>query len=64
MNPLPPGLQDHVESICARGCNHVREVIRRLETDQPPPELAGLDTASRRLVLAELRAIMAVYDER
>ncbi len=62
MNVLPPELQAHVEAICAEGCNHVREVIRRLEADSPPAELRKLDPDARQCILRELRAIMAVYD--
>ncbi len=64
MNALPPGLQSCVEAICAEGCTHVREVIRRLHENRPPAELARLDAESRRLVRQELEAIMAVYDAR
>jgi len=64
MNPLPPGLQSCVETICARGCTHVREVIRHLEARQTPPELRSLNPDERETVLRELKAIMAVYDAR
>ena len=62
MNALPPELQAHVEAICAGGCNHVREIIRRLEADSPPTELHKLDPDARQRILRELQAIMAVYD--
>ena len=62
MIDLSPVLQTPVEAICARGCTHVREVIRELEADRPPRELALLDADQRRRILQELQAIMAVYD--
>jgi len=62
MNALSPELQAQVEAICAEGCNHVRDVIRRLEAGNPPPELRMLDADARRCILLELQAIMAVYD--
>jgi len=64
MNALPPELQAHVEAICAEGCSHVRDVIRRLQADRPPAELDRLAPAARQRILRELQAIMAVYDAR
>jgi len=52
-----------IEEICAHGCIRVNEVIIELEQGQyvgPVQELSDEETAS---VLAELKAIMAVYDK-
>ncbi len=52
-----------VEILCQKGCRSVREDIQRLERGEDLPELAGLDDLSRRLVMVELREIMAVYGD-
>lgn len=62
MTSLPAGLQDLVEAVCSEGCNHVRSIIRQFEDGRDPEELRHLTPDERRLVLQELRAIMAVYD--
>jgi len=53
-----------VEAVCQCGCEAVRAVIAALEADQPVSQVQGLDPHERRLVLDELKAVMAVYDER
>ncbi|MCO5763310.1 MAG: hypothetical protein EP309_08835 [Gammaproteobacteria bacterium] len=55
-------LQGIVEAICAKGCRRVWRDIAALEAGNPPIEAQGLSRADRDRLLAELKAIMAVYD--
>ena len=57
-----PTLQGIVEAICAKGCRQVWLDMAALEGDELPAEAIGLSRAERDQVLAELKAIMAVYD--
>ena len=52
-----------VEALCLKGCRSVYETIARLECGETLSETLGLSHAECRLVLAELKAIMAVYGE-
>lgn len=64
MSPsLNPRLECRIEAICEKGCRAVRADIQVLEQGEPTPETADLDAAERAWVLAELRAIMAVYGD-
>lgn len=56
------GIQQCVEAVCQLGCDSVRRTIAALEAGQPVAQVAGLDAEQRRRVLAELKAVMAVYD--
>jgi len=58
---LPAHVGAIVETICELGCERVNEIIDDLESGNPVKETSGLDSGERRLVLLELRAIMAVY---
>lgn len=51
-----------IEAVCQLGCDSVRSVITELEAGRPVAATARLDAGQRRRVLAELKAIMAVYD--
>lgn len=51
-----------LERICRRGCRSVTGLIAEMEAGGVPAELADLGRAERDAVLAELKAIMAVYD--
>lgn len=53
-----------VEALCECGCDAVRETIVALEQGVPVAAVTSLDDKQRRLVLAELKAIMAVYDRK
>lgn len=53
-----------VETLCQEGCNDVRQAIAQLEAGQSLPQLQGLSATEQQAVLAELKAIMAVYDRR
>jgi hypothetical protein len=55
-------VHDVLEAVCRRGCRYVLRVIAALERNDIPKDLSGLDLDRRRQVLAELQAIMAVYD--
>lgn len=59
-----PQIAQCVEQLCQCGCSDVRNTIARLEAGQVVAEVKGLTAEERRLVLEELKAIMAVYDER
>lgn len=51
-----------VELLCQEGCNDVRATIVRIESGIEVPLMAGMPTEEVEAVLAELKAIMAVYD--
>ena len=53
-----------VEALCASGCYTVRATIESLELELPLTETRDLDEQEVKTVLLELKAIMAVYDER
>ena len=52
-----------VENLCARGCREVTVIIERLDHGDPVEGTEMLSREERKAVLAELRAIMAVYDK-
>jgi len=51
-----------VETLCHQGCSMVYRRISALQQDKEFPEVADLSTAERLSVLAELVAIMDIYD--
>ena len=51
-----------VEALCQCGCDAVRATITAMETGHEVAQTVGLSDQQRQKVLAELRAIMAVYD--
>lgn len=51
-----------VESLCHQGCSMVYRYISALQRDEEFPEVASLSRAERQSVLAELVAIMDIYD--
>ncbi len=51
-----------IETLCARGCNAVRDTITALESGAAPGITGELNDEEREAVLRELKAIMAVYD--
>lgn len=53
----------YVEAICEKGCQSVREDMRLLSQGVVLPELKDLDEMARKMVLKELRSIMAVYGD-
>ncbi|MGB5276753.1 MAG: hypothetical protein WBO16_10160 [Gammaproteobacteria bacterium] len=63
MNPQHPAhLQSIIESVCELGCDRVLEIIQSLESGEFVLETAELDKSQQLEVLAELKAIMSVYD--
>jgi hypothetical protein len=51
-----------VEALCASGCDAVRATIESLELNLPLNETRDLDADEVKIVLHELKSIMAVYD--
>ncbi|HBG95951.1 MAG TPA: hypothetical protein DDY14_11705 [Chromatiaceae bacterium] len=56
-----PILEARLEAICARGCKRVGDDIAALERGHQLAETEGLNARERAWLLAELKAIMAVY---
>lgn len=56
-------LQHIIEQLCVTGCERVNEVIKRLEQHESVEETQQLSTQEIRIVLQELKAIMAVYEQ-
>jgi hypothetical protein len=52
-----------VEALCHKGCKSVWRDIAALEDGLDLPETRELSPPERRAVLAELKAIMAVYGQ-
>jgi hypothetical protein len=50
--------------LCGKGCRQVWHEIHRLENGEDVAETLDLSIEERRIVLRELKAIMAVYAER
>lgn len=61
---IPSQVQASIESICELGCNRVNEIIDALEYGKPVEETQGLDQTDQQWVLIELKAIMAVYENK
>ena len=59
-----PRLEQRLAAICELGCLRVREIIAAWEQDYLTVEGEGLNPSERDQVLAELKAIMGVYDAR
>lgn len=57
-----PEVNALIDRLCGEGCTSVQEYITALEQDREHPVYAHLDARQRSLLLAELRAIMAVYE--
>jgi len=56
-------IESCIEVLCQKGCLSVRADIRALEQGQDLPETTGLSRKATRMVLQELKAIMAVYGD-
>jgi len=52
-----------IERLCQKGCTAVRDDILALEQGRSLSETHGLSREERRLVLMELKSIMAVYGD-
>jgi hypothetical protein len=55
-------IEECVEILCHQGCSMVYRRIRALQQGEEFPEVADLSRAERMSVLAELIAIMDIYD--
>ena len=53
-----------IDALCQCGCEAVRATITAMEAGIVVPQVDILDEDERRMVLQELKAIMAVYDAR
>ena len=51
-----------IDALCCQGCSMVHRYIEALQQGEQFPEIAGLSEAERLAVLAELVAIMDIYD--
>jgi len=60
---LEPKLQSIVEQLCSEGCQQVNVFIQEIEAQQLPESMIELSEQHQSLVLAELKSIMAVYDQ-
>jgi len=63
-NHLPEALSNKVEDLCQQGCQHVNDVIQRLEQKQPIEELNDLNDGERQQILTTLNDIMSVYTDK
>ena len=53
-----------IDALCQCGCDAVRATITAMEAGIVVPQIETLDEGERRMVLHELKAVMAVYDAR
>ena len=56
-------LHQCIDAICTCGCDAVRATIQAMESGQEIAQTATLTESQRQIVLSELKAVMAVYDE-
>jgi hypothetical protein len=54
-------LESRLEALCEKGCRRVWQDIDALERGEDLPETRGLSAEERRLLLQELKQVMAVY---
>ncbi|VAW91068.1 hypothetical protein MNBD_GAMMA21-2096 [hydrothermal vent metagenome] len=60
---LEPELQSIVEQLCSDGCLQVNVYIQEIEAKDLPEVMLVLSEQQQNRVLAELKSIMAVYDQ-
>jgi 4-hydroxy-3-methylbut-2-en-1-yl diphosphate synthase IspG/GcpE len=53
-----------IDALCQCGCDAVRATISAMESGVEVPQVKTLSNEERRMVLDELKAVMAVYDAR
>lgn len=53
-----------IEVLCQCGCEAVRATITAMESGAVVPQVQTLSEEQRKMVLNELKAVMAVYDAR
>ena len=61
--PEQSSLEACLEAVCPKGCRAVRRDIATLEAGAQLPEAALLTQEERRVLLHELKQIMAVYGD-
>jgi hypothetical protein len=57
-------LEDRLESLCEKGCRSVWRDIDVLEEGGDLPETRDLSIEERRMLLSELKQVMAAYADR
>ncbi len=62
--PIAPHVQDAIDSFCNEGCKAVSQYIIELESGKYPAAVRKLSDAEIRIVIKELKEVMAVYDRR
>ncbi len=55
-------LSQCIEALCQCGCDAVRATITAMESGAVVPQVETLSESEQQMVLAELKAVMAVYD--
>ncbi|MFK5986512.1 MAG: PDC sensor domain-containing protein [Pseudomonadota bacterium] len=60
--PQSTSIDTVLESICAKGCNYVYEVIEQVENNHSPIQLLSLSIDDQLQILKELKCIMKVYE--
>lgn len=55
-------IEQYVEMLCNQGCRQVTVIIAALRAGEAVPGLESLDEVELARVLAELEAIMSVYE--
>ncbi len=58
-----PRVEARIEAMCQKGCRSVRRAIELLEQGDELSETHGLTPEELRVLLVELKQIMAVYGE-
>jgi len=61
---LSARLQAIIDSMCGRGCQQVRQIIRQLQQNKVVAGTQSLSAKERGALLEELQSIMAVYDHK
>jgi hypothetical protein len=59
---LKPELQSVVDQLCEDGCRQVTRYIREIQSGDYPKQMRKLNQQECNEVMAELQAIMSVYD--
>jgi hypothetical protein len=57
-------LSQCIEALCQCGCDAVRATITAMESGVVVPQVVTLSEEEQKIVLLELKAVMAVYDDR
>jgi hypothetical protein len=57
-------VEARLETLCEKGCRRVWQDIDALERGQDLPETRDLTEGERRMLLRELKQVMAVYAQR